>query len=113
MIDTYDFGLIKIDGQTFTKDVFINLSGEVKDWQRQQSHLFQKSDIEGLLEKELEIIIFGTGKSGLAKVSDELKVFIKSGGIKLIIVLTDQAVQEYNEMKQEGKKVVAFLHLTC
>ena len=113
MIDEYDFGLIKIDGQIFAKDVFINLSGEVKDWQRQQSHLFQKIDVEDFLEEDLEIIVFGTGKSGLAKVSDELKIFIESGGIKLIIVPTDKAVEEYNEMKQEGKKVVAFLHLTC
>ncbi len=113
MIDEYDFGLIKIDGQIFAKDVFINLSGEVKDWQRQQSHLFQKADVKDLLEENLEVVVFGTGKSGLAKVSDELKVFIESGGIKVIIFPTDQAVQEYNEMKQENKKVVAFLHLTC
>lgn len=113
MIDAYDFGLIKIDGQVFAKDVFINLKGEVKNWQRQQSHLFQKIDVQDLLEKDLEIIIFGTGKSGLAKLSDGLKVFIESGGFKLIIVPTDQAVQEYNEMNQENKKVVAFLHLTC
>ncbi len=113
MIDAYDFGLIKIDGQTFAKDIFINLSGEVKDWQRHQSHFFQKTDVEDLLEENVEVVVFGTGKSGIAKVSDELKVFIKNGGINLIIVLTDQAVQEYNEMKQENKKVVAFLHLTC
>ena len=113
MIDAYDFGLIKIDGQAFAKDVFINLVGEVKDWQREQSHLFQKNDVENFLEEELEIIIFGTGKSGLAKVSDELKTFIKSRGIKLVIVPTAHAVQEYNEMNQENKKVVAFLHLTC
>jgi len=113
MIDVYDFGLIKIDGQTFAKDVFINLGGEVKDWQRQQSHFFQKTDVENLLEEDVEIAVFGTGKPGLAKVSDELKIFIKSGGIKLISAPTDQVVKEYNEIKQEGKKVVAFLHLTC
>lgn len=113
MIEAYDFGLIKIDGQTFVKDVFINLSGEVKDWQRQQSHLFQKTDVENLLEEDLEVVVFGTGKSGFAKLTDELQSFIQDKGIELIIFPTDQAVQEYNEMKHEDKKVVAFLHLTC
>jgi len=113
MIDAYDFGLIKIDGQVFAKDVFINLKGEVKDWQRQQSHLFQKIDVESLLEENLETVIFGTGKSGLAKVSDELQVFIQEKGIELIFFPTDQAVEKYNEMRQGKKKVVAFLHLTC
>ncbi len=113
MIEAYDFGLIKIDGQTFAKDVFINLNGEVKDWQRQQSHLFQKSDVGDLLEDALEIVVFGTGKSGIAEVSDELQAFIQGKGIELIIFPTDQAVQEYNQKKQENKKVVAFLHLTC
>lgn len=113
MIEAYDFGLIKIDGQTFAKDVFISLSGEVKDWQRQQSHLFQKIDVEDFLEENLEIVVFGTGKSGIAKASDELQAFIQGKGIELIIFPTDQAVQEYNERKQEDKKVVAFLHLTC
>jgi len=113
MIDAYDFGLIKINGQAFAKDVFISLKGEAKDWQRQQSHFFQKIDVENLLEGDLEVVIFGTGKSGLAKVSDELQVFIQGKGIELIIFPTDQAVQEYNQMKQENKNVIAFFHLTC
>ena len=113
MIEGYRFGSIKIDGQEFEKDVFIDLDGKVSSWWREESHLFQKKDIESFLEKKLEIVIFGTGKSGIAKLSEDLKDFLKNLGIEIIAEPTEQAVESYNQAKKQGKEVVAFLHLTC
>ncbi len=113
MIEDYHFGLIKINGQKFEKDVFIDLDDKVSSWWREKSHLFQKKDVESFLDKKPETVIFGTGEQGIAKLSEELEDFLGGLGIEMIIESTDKAIENYNQVKKEGKKVVAFLHLTC
>lgn len=113
MIEDYHFGLIKINGQEFEEDVFIGLDEKVSSWWREESHLFQKKDIESFLDKKSEVVIFGTGKQGIAKSSKELEDFLRGLDMEMIIKPTDQAIEDYNQAKKEGKKVVAFLHLTC
>ena len=113
MIEDYHFGSIKINKQEFDKDIFIDLDEKISTWWREESHVFQKKDIESFLKKIPEIVIFGTGKQGLAKVSEDTKDFLKSLKIEMISGSTDQAVEEYNQAKKQDKKVVAFLHLTC
>jgi len=113
MIEDYSFGSIKIDGQKFEDDIFIDLDGKVSSWWREESHLFQKKDIESFLEQKPEIVIFGTGKSGIAKVSEDSKDFLESLGIEIIVQPTEQAIESYNQAQKQDKKVVAFLHLTC
>ena len=113
MIEDYRFGLIKIDGQEFEKDIFIDWDNKVSSWWREEFHLFQKKDVESFLEKKPEIVIFGTGKQGIAKLSKELRDFFGGLGVEMIVEPTDRAVESYNQAQKEGKKVVAFLHLTC
>ena len=113
MIEDYHFGLIKINGQEFEKDVFIDLDEKVSSWWREESHLFQKKDVESFLDKKPEVVIFGTGKQGIAKLSQELEDFFERLGVEMIVEPTDQAVKNYNQAQKQGKKVVAFLHLTC
>ena len=113
MIEDYRFGLIKINGQEFEKDVFIDLDEKVNSWWREESHLFQKKDVESFLDKKPEVVIFGTGKQGIAKPSKELEDFLGDLSIEMIVEPTDQAIENYNQAKKQDKKVVAFLHLTC
>jgi hypothetical protein len=113
MIEDYHFGSIKIDGQEFEHDVFVDLDGKVSSWWREESHLFQKKDIESWIREKPEIIIFGTGEGGIAKLSKELEDFLEDLGIELAVGKTGQAIKDYNRAKEKDKKVVAFLHLTC
>lgn len=113
MISDYRFGQIKINGQTFNHDVFIDLAGNVKFWWRQESHRIDKEDITQVIEQRPEILIIGTGAFGIAKVTNEAKQYCSQEKIELIIKPTPQATKEYNRLKQSGKKVAAFFHLTC
>jgi len=113
MIENYHFGSIKINGQEFKEDIFIDGDEKISLWWREESHVFQKKDLESFLEKIPEIVILGTGKQGLAKVSEDAKDFLKSLKIEMISETTGQAVEIYNQIKKEDRKVVAFLHLTC
>jgi len=113
MIEDYHFGSIKINGQKFENDIFIDLDEKISSWWREESHLFKKKDVESFLSKRPKVAIFGTGKWGIAKLSRELRDFLEDLEIEIIVKPTNKAIEDYNQAKKQGKKVIAFLHLTC
>jgi hypothetical protein len=112
MIDKYEFGLIIVDGKEYNHDIWIGLS-EVSEWWRADGHYVDLEDIEGILDENPEYVIIGTGESGLAKVSHDAKNFFLDHKVPVIIKETNQAAIEYNDLKKQGKRIVALMHLTC
>jgi len=120
MIEEYHFGTITINGKTYNHDVEIRWTGEVLDWWRKESHLFDLEDIQRALNQDPEVIVFGTGAYGTARVSDRVKTDIEKRGIQLIIDKTEEAVKTFNVIKEESEeekgkqvKVIGLFHLTC
>jgi len=120
MIEEYHFGSITIDGKTYTYDVEVRWNGEVLKWWREKSHLVETEDIKRAVEQNPDLIIIGTGESGLAKVTDNAKEEILSRGIGLIVDRTDEAVRTFNIQKEESKeeegeqkRAIGLFHLTC
>lgn len=113
MIESYGFGRIVVDGKEYTTDLII-FPDRVKDgWWRKQGHRLYIEDIEEVIEKRPEVLVVGTGYSGLMTVPAETKRYIEDSGMKLIIQPTKQACETYNKLIQSGKKAVAAFHLTC
>lgn len=120
MINEYRFGSITIDGKTYTEDVEVRWTGEVLKWWRKEGHVVDVDDLKRTINQNPEMIIIGTGHSGLVKVTEEAKTEIKSQGIELIIDLTEEAVKTFNIRKEESeeeegkqKRVIGLFHLTC
>jgi len=120
MIEEYHFGSMTIDGKKYTYDVEVRWDGEVLKWWRKESHRVFIEDIKRALEQNLEVIVIGTGESGLVEVTDEVQKEIEHRGIKLIIDNTGQAVKTFNIINQESEeeegakaKVIGLFHLTC
>lgn len=125
MIEEYKFGSITVDGKACDYDVEVRWNpwgqtSEVLKWQRKESHVIDLEDIQGTLDQNPDIIIIGTGESGLAKVTDRLKQGVKAKGIELIIDQTEQATKTFNiinedsqEEEGEQRKVIGLFHLTC
>lgn len=112
MIDSYDFGRIVIDGKPYDSDVIIHGDGRISSWWRKEGHKLQESDIKEIIEEMPQILIVGTGYSGVMKVPQGTKAFIESKGIKLLVERTEDACTAYNKLKG-SENVVAALHLTC
>ena len=113
MIESYDFGRIVIDGKQYTTDLII-FPERVKDgWWRKQGHRLYIEDIEEVVEERPEVLVVGTGYSGLMSVPAETKRYIEERGIELIIQPTKQACETYNKLIQSGKETIAAFHLTC
>jgi len=111
MIEDYRFGSITIDGQKYNHDIEICFDSRVLGWQRNASHFIDIEDIERVFDEKPEIIIIGTGASGVAEVSEKVKEEAEKRRIRLIIKPTPEAVEILNGIK--GKKAAGFFHLTC
>lgn len=109
MIDSYKFGEIVIDGETYINDVII-LQGKVVDWWRAESHTLRLDDLKEVLESKPEILVVGTGHDGMMEVLPEVAGYCRKNNIKLIARKTAAAVKDFN---RNEAKAVAALHLTC
>ena len=117
MIKEYKFGSITISGKTYEYDVEVRWNEEVLKWWRKESHVIDAEDVKRAAEQNPETIVIGTGESGVAKVTEEAKKFIKGKRIRLIIEQTGHAIKIFNiinEKSQEGqRKAIGLFHLTC
>lgn len=111
-IEYYSFGTITIDDKTFTSDLIIYPDKIDHSWWRKEGHLLQIDDLGEVLKENPEVIIIGTGYSGIMKVNKDLIDFLESRGIEVIVEKTSQAVKIFNEVSPL-KKTIACLHLTC
>jgi len=112
IIDSYRFGLVVINGKKYTSDVIIFPDRVRSQWWKKRGHELCLEDIAEVLTENPEVLIVGTGESGLMRVLPEAKQGIEAQGIKLIVETTDKACQAYNQLCHSQRAVVA-LHLTC
>jgi len=75
-------------------------------------HKLRVEDIAEVMTENPEVLVVGTGASGLMKVLPEVEQAAQARGIKLIVETTDKACNTYNQLCQ-SQSVVAALHLTC
>lgn len=112
MIDSYSFGNISIDGKKYIKDLIIFPDRIRENWWRNTGHLLTLDDMEEILEAKPDLLIIGTGITGLMKIDAKVIDKLKELGIDYRIAETVDAVKEYNKVYQDKKTVFA-MHLTC
>jgi len=112
VIDAYSFGRIRIDGRDYTSDVIIYPGRVDASWWRRQGHLLQLADLADVLREPPEVLVVGTGASGVMKVTPEVEEIAAELGIRLLVRRSPEACQEYNRLHRESR-TVACLHLTC
>ncbi|MBW2466290.1 MAG: hypothetical protein JRF02_03235 [Deltaproteobacteria bacterium] len=113
IIESYGFGQMVIDGNTYTKDVIIYPDGSIlSPWWRRQGHYLVVEDITELIATVPDIIICGTGAMGVMRISADLKKYLKNRRIELIAQKSSQAVATYNRMSGSSK-IGGCFHLTC
>jgi len=112
-IDSYSFGHIVIDGRSFTSDVILYRDHVDASWWRQEGHRLLPEDLTDVLRARPDILIIGTGYSGIMTVPKNTVAHIESQGIEIKVERTTQAVASYNSLQGHNKHIIAALHLTC
>ncbi len=111
-IDDYSFGRIVIDGKTYTSDVVIYPDRVDSSWWRKEGHNLHTEDLEDVVSARPDIVVIGTGNSGVMRVPEKTVTFLESRGIRVFVEKTGKAVGIFNG-QQGREKIIAALHLTC
>ena len=112
MVDSYSFGRMEISGKIYTSDLIVFPNRIDPSWWRKTGHRLCLDDLREILEEELDVLIVGTGYSGLMKVDQEVIQHAKSAGFDIVIENTKNAVEIFNTISDKKKTIAAF-HLTC
>jgi hypothetical protein len=115
LIESYDFGVMVVNGKRYTSDVIVFLDRVIDDWWRKEGHRLYVEDLKEILggEQKPEVLLVGTGYYGIMKISPEVEKVLKSQGIELVVKPTTEAWQTFNELLASGRRVAGAFHLTC
>ncbi|MCF8095755.1 MAG: Mth938-like domain-containing protein [Desulfobacteraceae bacterium] len=112
-IEDYRFGSMRINGETYKRDLKIIKNSVRPDWWPKSSHLVTRDDIDDILKAEPEILVLGKGSPGQMEPDPALTEELEKKGIRLISRPTQEASEEFNRLQEENKNVAAGFHLTC
>lgn len=73
----------------------------------------QPADIEEVLENEVDVIVLGCGQLGRLNISAQTEALLRERGISYHVEKTKRAVQLFNELARQGKRVGGLFHSTC
>lgn len=114
MIESTAFGVMTIDGRTYTSDLIIFPDGRVTDgWWRRSGHVLTVDDVLAVVDASPDLIVAGTGTSGRMRPESGLVTFLAEREIAFIAKPNVRAVAIYNEKIASGIKTGACFHLTC
>ena len=78
IIDSYRFGQIVIDGKKYTSDVIIFPDSIKDNWWKKRGHELCLEDIAEVMAKNPEVLVVGTGASGLMRVLPEVRQVVEA-----------------------------------
>ena len=112
-IDSYSFGVMKIDGAEYRSDLIVFPDRIRSDWWRKQGHSLAIEDLDDVLDFKPEVLVVGKGASGLLEIPPSTKKLLQQAGIEVIAENTGRAWGLFNEQIEKGRKVAGAFHLTC
>ena len=107
----YHFGRIEADGRVYEHDLVVTPT-EVRPWQRREGHRVHPEDLDPALAEAPQVVVIGTGFSGLLRVTKEAEAALAGRRIELVAARTAEAVEAFNELAP-SRRTCALLHLTC
>jgi hypothetical protein len=112
-IDSYSFGVMKVDGTEYRADLIVFPDRIRSNWWRRQGHSLAVEDLDDVLDFKPDVLVIGKGAPGLMEIPPSTKKVLQEEGIEVIAENTGQAWGLFNEQIKKGRKVVGAFHLTC
>lgn len=107
----YHFGRIEVDGVLYEHDLAVTPT-EVREWRRREGHAVHPEDLELALAAGPQVLVIGTGFSGMLRVTREAERALRDRKVELVAERTAEAVEAFNELSP-SRRTCALLHLTC
>ena len=113
MIMDFSFGRIAVNGQTCNSDIKMVQGTLVPDWWRKSGHTVEIEDVQDALDSDPEILVIGKGQPGYMRISDSLREHLAEKNVTLIEELTPKAIETFNRLFKEGRRVAGGFHVGC
>ncbi len=113
MITEFSFGRIVVEGQTCNNDIKIVQGKLVPDWWRRSGHSVEIDDVQDVLDSDSEILVIGKGQPGYMTITDSLRQHLAEKNVKLIEEPTPKAIETFNRLFKEGRRVSGGFHVSC
>jgi len=114
------FGWLVANGARYDHDIIITADAHILP---RPKHLSKKyggwhtvlgaEEIAQVIESQPEILLVGRGQFNLLPIPDATRALLAALGIALEMVSTPRALSRFAELRAEGKRVAAVLHVTC
>lgn len=115
-IEDYSFGSITIDGEVYTKDLWI-INGKIekrdKSISKSQfgtSHKIPKKELKRVITQKTKKVIVGSGDSGLVSLTNKAVEYLEKKELKWEICKTGELAQRKVEFSEKDSGII---HITC
>ena len=111
----FSFGSIRIDGESYDRDVVID-RGEVRKRKKKASKSFREQfghtplSVEEPIPWKCKRLVIGTGANGALPVMKEVLLEAQRRQVELLVLPTEKAIEFLNQHPQGTNAV---LHITC
>jgi hypothetical protein len=116
-IDKTKFGSITVGGEKYDYDILIRLNGKVEKRKKKlskevfgTSHTISFAEAEFVYQTGAEMVIIGTGQSGMVGLSDEAAEYFQQKQCKVELLPTPEAIERWNKAKGS---IIGLFHITC
>jgi hypothetical protein len=110
-IESYEFGLIKVNQQIYKSDIIITPNRIIEDWWRKESHNLSSEDLTDIDWDDVSSVFIGTGFNGKMKADKSLISFLEEREMPIVIKPTPISVKEFN--RNICNKKLGIFHITC
>jgi hypothetical protein len=87
---------------------------KVSAWKERKGHLLTPEMITGVYGQGIEVLVIGIGAQGMIECPAEVEAAIRAAGIgELILALTPEACERFNELVAAGRHAALLAHGTC
>ena len=115
-IANHGWGRITVDGRTF-KDARLWPGGAgAWDWNETGTgHTagVQPADVEGLIGHGATHVVLSRGRQGRLGVHADTRALLDDRHVPYDVLLTDDAIARYEQLRADGVAVGALIHTTC
>ncbi len=116
-ISETQFGSITAGSVTYDHDIIIRLDGTIEKRKKKMSkavygtsHTLSLAEAEYTYEKGAEVLLIGSGQTGMVKLSPEAKAFFEEKDCQVELLPTPEAIRRWNEL---DKLAIGLFHITC
>ena len=111
------WGFVAVEGVGRLRDAKLwPGGGRGWDWNETGTHHrpgIQPADLAELLDHEPDVVVLSRGRELRLETTPEAVALLEARGVEAVQVETGAAIDAYNRLAGEGRRVAALLHTTC